>query len=225
MTGSPLSSADFELLLQGAGATLRLFAGAFIISLVLGTIMGVIRSGEGNRITAPIRAVLAGYSSIFRGIPILVQMLFLFYGLSLIGVHLDRFLAASIALSAFGAAAFSEIVRASIDSIPSGQTHAGLALGLSFYQILRYVVAPQAVRIATPPTVGFAALTMKATALASVLGFIDLVRAGSIISIRTRNPIVAYSLVGLAYIILVLPLLIVSRRIEARTQHLQEQEG
>ena len=218
MTSRPLSGADFLLLANAILATLQLVVGALAISLVLGVGIGLIRQTR-SLLLLPVRAFLTAYAFTFRSIPMLIQMLFLYYGIGVLGFQFDSIVAASIALSAYGSSSMGEIVRSAIASVPPGQVLAAQSLGMSATQCLRYVVAPQAVRVAIPPTVGFTALLVKATALASVLGFVELTRAGSIIDTRDRDPLTAYLLVGLAYFALVLPVMIAGNRLERRLHH------
>jgi polar amino acid transport system permease protein len=99
----------------------------------------------------PLRLLIRVYDDTIRGIPLLVLIFSVFYGLPALGMQISAFVAAVLALSIFGTAHVSEVVRGAVDSIPDGQTEAAQAIGLTFYKRLRYVIFPQALARATPP--------------------------------------------------------------------------
>ena len=156
------------------------------------------------------------YVELFQGTPLLLQLFLVFFGLPLLGIEVSPLLAAGIALILYAAAFLAEIWRGCVEAIPKGQWEASSALGLSFLSQMRDVILPQALRIAIPPTVGFLVQLLKATALASIVGFNELTRAGSIISNATFRPLVVYGVVALIYFAMCYPLTLSSRLLERK---------
>ena len=115
----------------------------------------------------------------------------------------------------------AEIVRGAIQSIHFGQTDAGKAIGLTFRQRLHYVILPQAMRIAVPPTVGFSVQVVKGTALTSIIGFVELSKAGTVITNATFLPFTVYAFVALIYFALCWPLSLLSQHLERRLDRTQ----
>jgi polar amino acid transport system permease protein len=109
-----------------------------------------------------------------------------------------------------------EIWRGCVDAVPKGQWEASTSLALSFRQQLQYVVLPQAFRIAIPPTVGFLVQVIKGTALASVIGFVELTKAGTMITNATFEPFIVYSVVALLYFLLCYPISLYAKSLEGR---------
>ena len=124
--------------------------------------------------------------------------------------------AASLALTLYTSAFLAEIWRGCVAAIPKGQWEAAQSLALSFSEQLRYVVMPQAVRIAIPPTVGFLVQVIKGTALASIIGFIELTKAGTMLNNATFQPFTVFSLVALMYFALCYPLSLYAHSLEAK---------
>jgi polar amino acid transport system permease protein len=134
----------------------------------------------------------------------------------LIGVDVSPLLAAGIALTLYASAFLAEIWRGCVDAIPRGQWDASASLGMNFLTQMRYVILPQSLKIAIPPTVGFLVQLLKSTALASIVGFNELTRAGQIVANATFQPFLIYGLVALIYFALCFPLTVASRRLERR---------
>jgi polar amino acid transport system permease protein len=124
--------------------------------------------------------------------------------------------AASLALTLYTSAFLTEIWRGCVAAIPLGQWEAARSLALNFGEQLRYVIMPQALKIAVPPTVGFLVQVIKGTALASVIGFIELTKAGTMITNATFRPFVVYSLVALLYFALCYPISLCAKRLERK---------
>lgn len=188
---------DVEALLRGAAWTVALC----LTSGLLGTIVGL---GLGLAATSPsrlARAVAAGYVNFVRGIPLLIIVFFAYFGIPLMfpGVELSAFVTAVIALTAFSAAYMAEIFRGSINAVPRGQLEAASALGLGYVKKFRFVVLPQAMRIAVPPGIGFLIALVKDSSLVTVIGFVELTHAGTIVSNLTADPITTYSVVAAFY--------------------------
>ena len=127
---------------------------------------------------------------------------------------MSAWVAAALALTLYTSAFLTEIWRGCVDAVPKGQWEASQALALSFGEQLRHVIGPQALRVAVPPTVGFLVQVIKGTALASVIGFVELTKAGTMISNATFRPFTVYACVALMYFVLCWPVSACSRRLE-----------
>lgn len=143
---------------------------------------------------------------VFQGTPLLMQLFLAFFGLALFGIEVPAWLAAGLALTLWSASYLAEIWRGCVDAIPRGQWEASSCLAMGYVQQMRHIVLPQALRIAIPPTVGFSVQIVKGTALTSIIGFVELSKAGTVITNATFQPFVVYGLVGLTYFALCWPL-------------------
>jgi polar amino acid transport system permease protein len=156
------------------------------------------------------------YVQLFQGTPLLMQLFLAYFGMALLGWEVSAWLAASVALTLYASAFLTEIWRGCVDAIPKGQWEAADSLALSFGEKMRHVIGPQAARIAVAPTVGFLVQVIKGTALASVIGFIELTKAGTMISNATFKPFTVYACVALMYFALCWPVSAWSRRLERK---------
>ena len=147
-----------------------------------------------------------GYIELFQGTPLLIQLFITFFGFSLIGITVSAWVAASLGLTLWTAAFLAEIWRGCVDSVPKGQWEASSSLGMGRLQQMGHVILPQALRIAVPPTVGFSVQVVKGTALTSIIGFVELTRAGTVVTNATYKPFLVYGLVALIYFCLCWPL-------------------
>lgn len=204
---------DVLFLLQGALVTVALCAMAFSCGLVVALAIGLMRTARRLR---PLQWVAGAYVEVFRGTPLLMQIFIAYFGLSILGLNLPRFVAVSVPLILFTGAFMGEIVRAGIEAIPRGQWEAGWSLGMTYGQLMRYIVAPTAVRIMIPPSVGFLVQLVKGTSLAYVVGYVELTRAGYIISQSTYATMLVFTLVGAIYFGINYPLSLASQRLEVR---------
>lgn len=184
-------------LLQGAVTTLKLFLYTIIGSLPLGIILSV---GLASRFK-PLQAILHFYVWIMRGTPLLLQLIFVFYGLPILGIVFDRFDAALLAFVLNYAAYYAEIFRGGIQSIPEGQYEAARVLRLSPWQTVSRIVIPQVVKIVLPSVGNEVINLVKDTSLVYILGLSDVMRAGKIAMERDTTLL---PLVGVALIYLVL---------------------
>jgi polar amino acid transport system permease protein len=139
-----------------------------------------------------------------------------YYGLALVGLNLDAWVAVAIGFTLHASAYLGEIWRGSIDAVPRGQTEAANALGLGYIARMRDVILPQAFRISLPATIGFLVQLIKGTSLASIVGFTELARAGSIISNQIFQPLLVFGIVGLLYFVICWPLSLYGTRLERR---------
>jgi polar amino acid transport system permease protein len=159
---------------------------------------------------------VSAYVQLFQGTPLLMQLFLAYFGLALFGVNVSAWVAAGLALTFYTSAFLAEIWRGCVNAVPKGQWEAADSLALSFGEKMRYVVGPQALRVAVPPTVGFLVQVIKGTALASVIGFIELTKAGTMITNATFRPFTVYACVALMYFALCWPISAWSRQLERK---------
>lgn len=200
------------LLLEHAQWTVLLSLIAFAGGAALGLAVTVMR-------VAPSRALnRAGmlYTGLIQSIPLLMMLFLVFFGLPLAGVNVDAWTAASVSLILFASAFLADIWRGAIEAVGRGQWEAARALGLTFLQSFRLVVAPQALRMALPPTVGFSVQVVKGTALTSIIGFVELTKAGTMLNNVTFRPFFVFSVVALIYFAMCFPLSLWARHLERR---------
>lgn len=189
------------------------FIGGGLVGLALLTAR--LRGGRGTGLA------VAGYVQLFQGTPLLMQLFLAYFGLALLGLNVSPWVAAGVALTLYASAFLAEIWRGCVDAIPKGQWEAADSLALSFGEKLRHVVGPQALRIAVAPTVGFLVQVIKGTALASVIGFVELTKAGTMITNATFAPFTVYACVALMYFALCWPISAWSKRLERRLRREQ----
>jgi polar amino acid transport system permease protein len=199
------------LLLQGLGVTVLLGTASIVLGFAGGLALVVVRLYG----AAPLRFAARLYVDVFRSLPVLVLLVLVYYALPFVGLRLSSFAAATAALSLVSCAYTTEILRAGIEAIPPGQIEAAAALGLRFFDTLRDVILPQALRIVTPPLTGNCINVLKDTALASVVAMPELLKQATQAQALAANPT---PLVGAAvlYLALLLPLVRLVGRIEAR---------
>ena len=164
----------------------------------------------------PLRIACRAYIEVFQGTPLLMQLFLAYFALSLIGLRLPPFAAAVIALTLWSSAFFAEIWRGCVQSVDRGQWEGSASLGMGYIQQMRYIILPQAMRLAVPPTVAYSVQIVKATALTSIIGFVELSRAGAMISNATFRPMEVYGIVALIYFLLCWPLSKLSSHLEQR---------
>lgn len=195
---------NFEPLLRGGYYTVILVAASGALGLVVGLLFGLGRTAH----TAPIRWLSLAYISFIRGQPVLIILFFAYYVIPLVfpAATFSRLTTAIVGLTVYAGAYLAEILRGSINSVAVGQTEAASALGMNYFLRLRYVVLPQAMKVAVPPTVGFIVALVKATSLTSVIGFVELTRAGRIVSTVNGEPLTTFLIVALGYIIICYPI-------------------
>jgi polar amino acid transport system permease protein len=202
---------DVYYLLLAARWTLALTGLAFLGGGAVGLLIALLRVAP----FSPLRFIGAGYVNIVQGIPLLAWLFVLFFGLPILaGVRVSPWIAAMVALSIYAGAFLGEIWRGCLRAIPRQQWEAGASLGLSFVEQLRYIIVPQAVRVAIPPTVGFLVQLIKNTSLAAVIGFIELTREGQLTTAATYRPFTVYIVVAAIYFAICFPLTQWSRRLE-----------
>ena len=157
------------------------------------------------------------YVQLFQGTPLLMQLFLSYFGLRLFGIHVSVWVSVSAALTLYTSAFLAEIWRGCVASIPKGQWEASSSLALSFGEQLRHIILPQAMKIAIAPTVGFLVQVIKGTALASVVGFVELTRAGNMIANVTYAPFTVFACVGLMYFVICYPISLLARHLERKS--------
>jgi len=204
---------DVYFLLLAARWTVALTGLAFVGGGIVGLIVALLR-------VSPFRLLrLLGtfYVTVVQGVPLLAWLFVFFFGLPILwGVQVSAWIAAMVAFSIYAGAFLGEIWRGCLQAISRQQWEAGASLGLGFGQQLRYIIVPQAVRIAIPPTVGFLVQLIKNTSLAAVIGFVELTREGQLTNATTFRPFTVYIVVAAIYFAMCFPLTQLSRRLEWR---------
>lgn len=200
-------------LLPGIPWTLLISFGGLAIGFVIGIIFGLMRISPSRLLRLP--AIF--YIEVFRGTPILVQVLFIFYGLpQLLGGPINALTAGIAAIAVNSGAYISEVVRGGVQSIERGQREASLSLGLSRTQAFRYVIWPQAFRRMIPPLGNQGIISIKDTSLFSVIGVGELVRQGQIYIATTFTALEVYFMVALMYLAITWSLSLLLRQLEKR---------
>jgi len=199
-------------LLLAARWTIMLSAVAFIGGAVVGIAILLLRISKRKLA----RRFSIGYISLFQGTPLLMQLFLVFFGLPMLGFRIEPWTAAALALTLFASAYLGEIWRGGVEALPRGQWDAGASLGLHYIQELRLIILPQAFAITRAPIVGFLVQLIKSTALASIIGFEELMRTANAISNATFEPFTVYGLVALIYFVMCFPLTRYARALERR---------
>ena len=199
------------LMLRGLGVTVMLGAVSIALGLVGGLLLAMLRLYS----YAPVRFMARVYIDVLRSIPLLVLLVLIYYALPFVGIRLSSFAAATAALSLVSCAYSAEIFRSGIEAIPRGQFEAAASQGMGFFNTMRDVILPQAMRIVMPPMTSNCINVMKDTALASVVAMPDLLKQATQAQALAANPT---PLVGAAvmYLLLLLPLVQMVGWIERR---------
>lgn len=203
---------EITFLALGIKWTLLLTVLGFVGGIVFGLIIALARVAE-NRV---LRFAAASWIAVFQGTPLLMQLFVVFFGLPLLGINVNAWLAVAISLTAHASAFLGEIWRGAIQAIPKGQSESCNALGMDYRSRMFDIILPQALKISLPATIGFLVQLLKGTSLAAIVGFIELTRAGQIISNQTYQPLFIFGLVGILYFLMCWPLSLWGRRMEAR---------
>ena len=187
-----------------------------LVTFVLGGMLGLfilfMRTSRQNWL----RQIARLYIELFQGTPLLMQLFLVFFGIALFGIEVPAWLAAGLALTCWSASYLAEIWRGCVEAIPKGQWEASSVLAMGYFQQMRYIVLPQAFRIAIAPTVGFGVQIIKSTAVTSIIGFIELSKAGTVITNATFRPFTVFAIVGAFYFVLCWPLSKYSQSLERK---------
>ena len=198
--------------LKGLWMTIAVSGISLAIGTLLGFLWGIIRSSQ-SRV---LKALIGAWVDVIRGTPFLVQVFIIFFILPEFGIQLEAFPAAVIALTNLAACFICEIVAAGIQAVPWGQREAAISTGLNWYQQLRNVVMPQAMRVILPPLVGQYVLLIKDSSVVSAIGVVDVTRVGWLTVQRIPQGLLVFGLVAVLYFVICYPLIQLSNGLEKR---------
>jgi len=202
-------------LLHGTAVSLQITFVAACIGLSLGSIFGLAETSNSRLV----RFAIGAYVTLFRGTPMLIQILFVYYVLPQFGLTIEPFWAASLAIGLNSCAYISQIIRAGVNAVPKGQVEAAHSLGFTPFKTIRYIVFPQAFRI-TLPALGNELVTLiKDSSLASIIGVMELTKEASIIRSRTYDAFSILLAISIIYLILTAALSFCLKKYEARLKH------
>jgi His/Glu/Gln/Arg/opine family amino acid ABC transporter permease subunit len=201
---------NLPYLLSGVKFTVALAFLVIVLGTFIGVILGLMRLSKSRLVRYPAAFII----EITRDTPIIMQMFFIFFGLPALGIRLNTFPSAALAMSLFAAGNTAEIVRGAIDSLPMGQFEAAKSLGMNYLQMMVYVIIPQALRRMLPPMMGLFTTLIKDTSLAAIIGAFELTRAGQEIIERTFRSLEIYLVVAALYFIICYPLSYYTRKVE-----------
>jgi polar amino acid transport system permease protein len=187
-----------------------------VLALVGGTFLGFFAGLGRASGSKTLRYGLSVYVDFMRGTPFLVQLFIIFFILPEWGIHLEAFHAAALGLMICSGAYICEIVASGIEAVPWGQREAAISTGLNRYQQLRYVILPQAARMIFPPLVGQYVLMIKDSSVVSVIGVIDVTRAGWLTVQRVPEGLIVFGMVGILYFVICYPLIHLVNSLERR---------
>lgn len=201
-----------RLLLQGLGLTLAVSLCALVVSVVVGTLLGIVRVFR-----VPVLGALGNaYVEVVRGIPLIVLLSVIYFGLPTLGIRLEGFPAAVLALGLYSAAYTSEIVRGGLNSVPAGQIEAARSLGLTRGQAIRFIVLPQAWRVALPALGNEFVSLILGSSLASAVTLQELFSQGRYITNATYRQFEVYAVLAVVYFLLTFTLTRLIRLLEKR---------
>ncbi|APO71086.1 amino acid ABC transporter permease [Rhizobium mongolense] len=203
---------EFGFLLQALQWTILLTVIALVGGGLLGFAVALAR-------TSPVKAVrfaAGSYIQVIQGIPVLMILFLSYYGLSLAGLELPPLFAAGASMTIYASGYLAEIWRGCIQAVPKQQWEASESLAMTRLQQYRYIILPQAIRVSLPPTVGFAVQVVKNTSITSIIGFVELARAGQLVNNTTFQPFRVFIAVAALYFVVCYPLSQLSRWLERR---------
>jgi polar amino acid transport system permease protein len=202
-------------LLHGTVLTLELTAITIVFGTLLGALVEVLR-----RVPSRLASfVVALYIEVFRALPLLVLLVWLYYLLPLAwGIRISSFLTAAIAMTVNLSAFAAVTIRSGLEAVPRGQNEAALALGMNPSQVLFRIVLPQTARVLLPNLLGLYITMLKLSSLASVIAVYELLHSANTVISQVYRPLEIYTVIALIYLILVLPMSYLSKRLESRVQ-------
>lgn len=210
---SPTGWSNLTFILEGFAATIQVALAAMLLSIVIGLVVALLGAAP----TKPARIFARVWVEGFRAVPILVMILWAFYGLPIVtGIRLDVFAAAVLAIALCDSAFEAEIFRAGIQSVELGQREAASALGLSRWHTMRFVVLPQAIRRILPALGNQFVYVVKMSSLASVIGLPELTRKANELVVTVFRPLEIYTVLIVCYLVLVIAISAGVRWLERR---------
>jgi len=204
--------ASVPFFLKGLWMTVAVSGLSLVIGTIIGFIWGIIRV---SRIRF-LPTIIGAWVDVIRGTPFLVQIFIVFFIFPELGIHLEAFPAAVLALTNLAACFICEIVAGGILAVPRGQREAATASGLSDFHQMTHVILPQAMRIILPPLVGQYVLLIKDSSVVSAIGVTDVTRVGWLTVQRIPEGLMVFGLVGILYFVICYPLIRVSNTLEKR---------
>ena len=212
----------FELLapyipmfLQGLAVTCEVTAAALVLAFALGTLIAIGKVA-GHR---PLRAALDFYTSIFRGVPLIVLLFIAYFATpQLTGWKIDMFTAGVLTLGLNGSATVSETLRGGIEGVDAGQYDAAKSIGLSYGKTMRLIVIPAALRSVAPALVNEVITVLKSSSLVATIGLTDMMRAAQSVQALTYRAFEPFLVVAVVYYVIVMALVALSRRLERRLE-------
>lgn len=208
----PLNLNDFLYILTALQWTLLLSSFAIIGGGLIGAVVVVLRLSRSR----PVAWLTIAYVQFFQATPPLMQLFLVYYGGSYFGIRFEAWTAALIAFALYSSSYLADIWHGCIKAIPRHQWEGSRALAFSEPLTLGLVIVPQALKISVPPTIGFIVQVIKTTSLASIIGFVELVRAGQLINNATLQPLLVYGFVACIYFALCWPLSLWSQSLERK---------
>lgn len=215
MVDITLIKESLPYLLRGTLVTLQIGILSCFIGMVLGTLLGFCLASK-NSIT---RFIATFYTTIFRGTPMLIQILFAYFVLPRLGIKIPTFWSVVVAIGLNSAAYIAHIIKSGIASVSKGQLDAGKMLGFSNFQIMRYIVFPQAIRVVAPALGNELIVLIKDSSLGYVVGVQELTQEGTIIISRTYDALTIYTTVACIYLLITSSLTFIVHLIEQRMNH------
>ena len=213
LPNNKIGLSNIEFLIGGLGYTVILSVISITIAIILGLIVSV-ASITKNR---TLNAINIGYTEVVRAIPVLVMILWVYYGLPvLLNLNFTAFTAGIIALSICESPFIAEIFRSGIQAVPKGQKEAGSSMGMSFFQIFYYITLPQAVRIILPALGNQFVYMLKMSSLVSIIGLNELTRKANELVVSQYRPLEIYTFLVLEYLVLILIVSFLVRRLEKK---------
>ena len=207
------------MLIEALGQTILLTLLSLVFAMIIGLLVALLNVGR-NKICNLLGTI---YLDAVRGVPLIVLAYFVYFGVPMAvqamgakGFRLDALQAGVIALSMNCGAYMGEIIRAGIESVDKGQMEASRSLGLSYAKSMRLVVLPQAIITMIPSIINQFIITLKDTAILSVIGFPELTNTGKTIVANTFNPLASWAVIGLMYMVVIVLLSKIAKRIERR---------
>lgn len=188
-----------------------------LVGISIGGIGGLAVALMRNSRWLILRSSMVAFIELVQSTPVLMLLFLSYFGLSILGVHLDPFFAASLAMSVYAAAYFGNIWFGTIRSINPAQWEASASLALTRSQQYRYVILPQCVRLALPATIGFCVQVIKDTSVASLIGFIELTRAAQLLNNATFQPFQVFVSAAVIYFVICFPLSCLGQYLEKKT--------
>lgn len=200
-------------IIEGIGVTLQIVIGATVIGLVLGILLALCKIGN----NALLRWIAAFYTSIFRGTPLVLQLMIIYYAVpQMFDIQIEPMPAAIIAFGLNSGAYISEIIRAGINAVDKGQQEASLALGIPYVQMMKDIILPQAMKNILPSLMNEFITLNKESAIVTVIGALDIMRRAYVVGGATFRYLEPLLVAGLIYYIMTLVLSFLGKKLEKR---------